>query len=84
MVIDRCDAGIWLFKLSLADQPFQTIVFTVAILDINKHTEAIFEWNFLHCRIIHLDAECICHSSQTHFNKFIDCTLICHDCLGVQ
>ena len=25
--------------------------------------------------------ECICHSSQTHFNKFIDCTLICHDCL---
>ena len=31
MVINRCDAGIWLFKLSLADQPFQTIVFAVAV-----------------------------------------------------
>ena len=81
MVINRCNAGIWLFKLSLADQPFQTIVFAVAVFDINKQAEPIFEWNFLHCRIIHLDAECICHSSQMHFNKFIDCTLICHDFL---
>lgn len=47
MVINRCDAGIWLFKLSLADQPFQTIVFAVAVFDINKHAEPIFEWNFL-------------------------------------
>ena len=81
MIINCCNARIWLLKFSLADQPFQTIVFTVAVFDINKHTEPILERHFLHCRIIHLDAECIRHSSQTHFNKFIDCTLICHDCL---
>ena len=40
MVIDRCDAGIWLFKLSLTDQSFQTIVFTVAVFDINKHAKS--------------------------------------------
>nr|DAW15411.1 MAG TPA: hypothetical protein [Bacteriophage sp.] len=79
LVINCCNAGIRLFELSLPDQSFQPVIFAIAVLDINKHTEAVLERHFLHCRIIHLDTECICHSGQAHFDKFIDCTLICHD-----
>ena len=67
-VINRCDAGIWLFKLSLADRPFQTIVFAVTVFDINKHAEPIFEWNFLHCRIVSAKYCYVTHELRLHQN----------------
>ena len=38
LVINCCNAGIRLFKLSLPDQSFQPVIFAIAVLDINKHT----------------------------------------------
>ena len=59
MIINRCNAGIRLFKLSLTNQPFLTIIFTIGVSHINKHTKTLFKRYVFHCAIIHLNPKCI-------------------------
>lgn len=67
-VIDIYDICFRLVESSIMDQPFQTVVFPIAVFNVYQHTKAILKWYFSKFRISQLVAECICHSGKAHFN----------------
>ena len=81
VIVDCGDRSIRLLKLRFADQPFEAVVLPAGILDINEHAETVIKGDFLHRRIVLLDAESVSHSGKAHFNEFVDGAFVGHDLL---